>query len=249
MTPIELDSEIPPTWRERLADWLTRLQFAIYSTLAVCLIVLGFLWPRMFIVIPAGHEGVLYQTVAGGTVTNRRLGEGLRIIAPWNKLTIYEVRLQQKTLNFQVLSDEGLTLGVQVAVRFRPREEMLGYLHKDVGENYFERLIKPEIEAHVRRTFGSRPAHDLYATVSDVLQEIAQFPLIGRFEVGSGGVSSRPYVDVQDLKLVTIELPKIVDDSISEKYHQEQLMLAYKYKLEREGKRGRPQAHRGGRYS
>jgi hypothetical protein len=72
--------------------------------------------------------------------------------------------------------------------------------------------------------------------VRDVLQEIGQFSMLGRFEKSGRGTDSNPYVYVQDLKLIIIELPKVVENAIVEKYHQEQLMLAYKYRLEREVK-------------
>jgi regulator of protease activity HflC (stomatin/prohibitin superfamily) len=230
------EEEAPPTWRERLRDWLNRVQFVVYLLLVLLLLTIGFLWNRMFIVIPAGFRGVMYRTVQGGTVTERIWNEGLHVIPPWDKLTPYEVRLTQHTVKFNVLSDEGLSLGVQVVVRHRPEEDMLGYLQRDIGPDYFDRLIKPEVEAHIRRTFGGRPAHEIYASVRDVLQEMGQFPLIGRAEKTDKGMVSRPYLYVQELRLISVELPKIVEDAILEKYHQEQLMLAYRYKLEREEK-------------
>lgn len=236
MSQTEISPETLLTWRERWVNWLSRAQFVIYTTLVCCLLVLGFLWPRIFIMVPPGHLGVMYRTLNGGTVTNRTWGEGLHAIPPWDSLTIYEVRLQQKSLMLKMLSDEGLSLGVEVVVRFRPREEMLGYLQKDIGPEYFDRLVRPDVESHIRKTLGSRPAHEIYATVRDVLQELGQFPLVGRADKSQGVPTYEPYVHVQDLKLVIIELPKIVEDAIVEKYHQEQLMLAYRYKLEREQK-------------
>lgn len=68
------------------------------------------------------------------------------------------------------------------------------------------------------------------------MQEIGQFPLIGRTDKTDKGTVIRPYLAVQELKLIGIELPKIVEEAILEKYHQEQFMLAYRYKLEREEK-------------
>ncbi len=235
MTQTEINRTRSLNFRRRLADLFTQVQFVVFTTVVLCLLALGYLWHRMFVMVPPGFLGVMYRTVNGGTVTDRTWGEGLHVIPPWDRLYLYEVRMQQKTLDFKVLSDEGLTLGIEVVVRFRTDGEMLGYLQKDIGPEYFDRLIRPEIESHIRRTFGSRPAHELYATVRDVLQEIAQFPLIGRFEKAApGGPAARPYVHVQDLKIVIISLPKIVEEAIVEKYRQEQLMLAYKYKLERE---------------
>lgn len=240
MTSASVDIRPPNDKRWSLLDrfraWLPRAQTAVYSALILCLFMLGFLWSRMFMFVPPGCRGVMYRTVYGGTVTTRTWGEGLHVIPPWDKLTVYNIRLQQKTLDFKVLSDEGLTLGVKIAIRFRPEAEMLGHLQKDIGAEYFDCLIKPEVESHIRRTFGGRPAHEVYASGRDVIQEVGQFSLIGRLEKSPAGTVSTHYVHVQELKLIQIDLPKVVEDSIVEKYHQEQLMLAYRYKLDREEK-------------
>lgn len=231
-----MDREEPLSFREKLADWLTHAQFYIYCVLVLSLLLVGFLWHRTFFIVPAGNMGVVYRPLHGGTDTKNLLREGLHILVPWNYPTMYDVRLQQQTLDFKVLSDEGLSLSVQVVVRFRPNATMLGHLHKEIGPDYFERLIKPEIESHVRKVFGNRPAHELYATVREVLQELGHIAVQGRIETTERGPVSFPYVQLQDVKLVIIELPKIVENAILEKYQQEQLMLAYKYKLEREQK-------------
>lgn len=226
----------PPTLRERLVFWLSKVQFVTYTVLVLTLLALGFIWPRVFIIIAPGHRGVMYRIFHGGTVTDRFWGEGMHVIVPWDKLFSYETRLQQKELTFDALSDEGLTLGVSVSVRYRPDEEMLGFLHQDVGPEYFERLIKPEVEAHVRRTLGSRPAHEIYTSSRDILQELGQTPVLGRSTAEGGVSATRPYVNIQELKLIAVHLPQIVEASVAEKYRQEQLMLEYRYKLEREEK-------------
>lgn len=230
------DARHPLSFRARLASWMNQFQFLIYTSLLIALLLLGFLWERMFKFVLPGHLGVVYRTLYGGTVTDRTWGEGLHVIPPWDQMTMYEVRLQQRTLDLRVLSDEGLALGVQIVIRFRPNEETLGFLQKDIGPEYFDRLIKPEIESHIRRAFGGRPAHEIYSTVRDVLQELEQFSVLGRFVKSGRGTPVSPYVHIQDLKLTIIDLPKVVEDAIVEKYHQEQLMLAYRYKLERENK-------------
>jgi regulator of protease activity HflC (stomatin/prohibitin superfamily) len=225
-----------PTRRARLFRWMTRMQFALYSFLLLGLLIIAYLWPRMFVVIPPGSAGVMYRTVAGGTVTDRTWSEGLHVIPPWDRMYTYDLRLQRHELHFQVLSDEGLDLGVRLVVEYRPSPDMLGFLHKDIGEDYFADLIQPEIEAHIRKIFGARPAHEIYASVRDLLQEIGQISLIGKLDKDGQALAAKPYVFVQTLDLLQIELPKLVEDAIDEKYHQEQLMLAYRYKLEREEK-------------
>jgi len=223
-----------PTWRDRLREAFTTLQFYVYTLLVIALLLLGFVWPRMFIRVPAGHHAVLYQFFEDGTVTDQVWGEGFHVIAPWDTMTVYETRLQERRLEFSVLSDEGLDLAISVAIRYRPHRDQLGYLHQDIGPTYFERLVQPEVEAHVRRTFGNRPAHEIYASAKDVLQELRNIPMISRIDDEDFEDAELGYIDVQEIKLVDIDLPEIVKAAIAEKYRQEQLMLEYRYKLERE---------------
>lgn len=218
-----------PTRRERISAQLIRVQFWLFTAILVVLLSLAVMWPRIFITVPTGHRGVMFRFFAGGTVIGRTWPEGLHIIPPWDKMTLYDVRLQHQDLNFDVLSVEGLTLTVKVAARYQPNLEVLTYLHQDIGPEYFERLVRPEIEAHVRRTFGNRPAHELYASTRDMLQEMTQVPMLA-----SKVFPDEPYVEVERLKLTGIVLPAIVEAAIAEKYRQEQLMLEYEYKLERE---------------
>lgn len=220
--------------RELLFDWMNRAQFVIYTVLVLVLLLCGFLWPRVFISIPPGSSGVTYEFLGGGTNTEHIRGEGLNIIFPWDKIFIYETRLQHQSLKFDVLSGEGLSLSVEVVVRYRPRLDMLGHLHKDIGPEYFERLVKPEVQSHVRRTFGNRPAQEIYASVRDVLQELGRVPVLGKLDEAEGESAARAYVQILELKLVHVDLPTVVVGAIAEKYRQQQLMLEYEYKLKRE---------------
>ena len=53
-----------------------------------------------------GEAGVLFRTFGGGVVTDEPpLGEGFHIIAPWNKVYVYNVKQQEFFEgNMQVLS-------------------------------------------------------------------------------------------------------------------------------------------------
>ena len=59
-----------------------------------------------------GEAGVLFKTFGGGVVTDEPpLGEGFHIIAPWNKVYIYNVKQQEVfESKMQVLSSNGLEI-------------------------------------------------------------------------------------------------------------------------------------------
>ena len=43
-----------------------------------------------------GEAGVLFRTFSGGVVTDEKpLGEGFHIIAPWNKVYVYNTKQQE----------------------------------------------------------------------------------------------------------------------------------------------------------
>jgi regulator of protease activity HflC (stomatin/prohibitin superfamily) len=72
-----------------------------------------------------------------------------------------------------------------------------------------------------------------------VLQEISRVPLLGRTtRTASPGVDpvTEPYVHLEEIKLVAVELPPALVSAINEKQKQEQLTLEYKYRLQREDK-------------
>ncbi len=59
-------------------------------------IVLVVLIIKSAVTIGSGQAGVLYKTFSGGVVTEEPpMGEGFHIVAPWNKVFIYEVRQQE----------------------------------------------------------------------------------------------------------------------------------------------------------
>ena len=65
------------------------------------------------ITIGSGEAGVLYKTFDGGVVTDEPpLGEGFHLVAPWNKVIIYEVRQQELFEKMRVLSSNGLEIQI-----------------------------------------------------------------------------------------------------------------------------------------
>src|SRR5215469_16712462 len=74
---------------------------------------------EIFYTIPAGSVGVLWLRFFGGTVLHHYLSEGFHVIPPWDKIYIYDTRLQQLEQDFDVLSADGLKMRVNIAYRFQ----------------------------------------------------------------------------------------------------------------------------------
>ena len=210
---------------KRFAAWFKdHLPLFIVVTLIVVVFVV-FLWSRIFIIVRPGEAGVMYRTFTTGTETDTVYPEGLHVIWPFNQLTRYSTRTQILLHEFTVLTNRGLPIELRLAVRYHPIYELVGVLHQQVGPEYPERIILPQIESVLRRQIGQYSPEDIYTNKAGVLSNIITLAIE---EVG------RRFVNVEDIIIRELALPDSVRAAIEEKLIYEQQSLAYKFRLERE---------------
>ncbi|MDD5272688.1 MAG: prohibitin family protein, partial [Methylovulum sp.] len=211
------------------------LPAALTSTI-ILVILLTYFQPLIFITIEAGEEGVLYRRFVGGTVTDQIFREGFHIVWPWNKMTIYDTRIQQKSYSFTVLSAEGLKTELALSIRYYPRRNALGALHQQIGPDYLEKVVIPEVDNTLRILVGQMGIDELYTSKGNGLQSLI---------TKSIAETERNYVVIEDVVLRQIILPKKVEAAIETKIEQKQLAEAYQYRLvaeEQEAKRKKLEA-------
>ncbi|MDC3279829.1 prohibitin family protein [Gammaproteobacteria bacterium] len=197
--------------------------FVVLTLILAILIV--FLWSRIFIIVRPGEAAVMYRTFTTGTQTDIVYPEGLHIVWPFNQLTRYSTRTQILLHEFTVLTNRGLPIDLRLAVRYHPIYELVGLLHQQVGPEYPERIILPQIESVLRRQIGQYSPEDIYTNKAGVLSNIITLAIE---EVG------RRFVNVEDIIIRELRLPDPVREAIESKLIYEQESLAYKFRLERE---------------
>lgn len=214
-----------------------RNSLVVYIATLSLLLVMILLAPRIFIVIPAGHIGVLWRPFLDGTVTSRHYAEGLRIIPPWDEMIIYDARLQKNTRTYDTISSNGLSMQVEIAVRFRLDRDSAGLMHKLIGVDYPEVLVYPEIGSHARELIAGYTPEQLYTETRAFIQaEILERMVT---QLGSSMVSQNvrgKMLHVEDVLIRSIVLPKRVTEAIERKAEQQQVMLEYDFRIEREEK-------------
>jgi regulator of protease activity HflC (stomatin/prohibitin superfamily) len=229
----------------RVSDKIEEYLPNIIITCFVLLFILILFWNRIFITVQAGEGGVLYKRFSGGTVVDELYGEGLHLIYPWNIMAIYNLRVQNELHDLDVLTKEGLKITIKMAIRYHPDRNMVGVLHKFVGQDYFKIVVLPEIEATVRSYVVDDDLTNIYATLAtkSTFQEAVN-EAIGRV--------ARKFVTVDEVMITDIILPDQVDMAIQEKLTQQQLALAYDFRIireEKEAERKRVEAEGVSRYN
>jgi len=185
----------------------------------------AFFWRSIFIKIGPGEGGVLYRLFVGGTVTDKVYTEGLRVIFPWDTMYIYNARVQQVPDEFTVLSQDGLAIKIEISIRFRPQFDELGLLHRHVGPDYVEKVVKPEVQAEFRYVLGQYKPDEIYTSQGFILQTVVQ---------GSLAQIAERYILLDDVLIKSVTLPPSVAGAIESKLRAQQLLQEYTYRVDTE---------------
>lgn len=184
-----------------------------------------FFGPNIFVTIKEGEAGVMYLRFFGGTVRDKVYGEGLHVVWPWDKLRVYNVRIQESRRTVEVLDNTGLQFRLSVSIRYHPDYIVLPLLHQRVGPEYVDKVVIPEVEGVLRTMAGTLDAHGLYANEHEVQAKIVSLSM---------SQTADKYIVIDDVIIRSIELPEPLRIAIQKKREEEQLAEAYLYRLQRE---------------
>ncbi|MGC1517014.1 MAG: prohibitin family protein [Maribacter sp.] len=176
------------------------------------------------VTIDSGQAGVLYKTFGGGVVTDEApMGEGFHLVAPWNRVTVYEVRQQEVLEKMNVLSSNGLDIKLEASAWFEPIRNDLGKLHQEKGEDYIQRVLLPTIRSAARSVVGRYTPEQLYSSKRDAIQQEI-------FDETQKIVSGQ-YIQLNEILVRDVTLPPTIKDAIERKLKQEQESLEYEFRL------------------
>lgn len=180
----------------------------------------------MFLIIDAGERGVIFRPYTSGLDRENIYGEGFHVVAPWNKMYVYNVREQQREETMDVLDKNGLSINMDVTVRFNPNFDQISSLHERFGTNYINVLVVPEVRSSVRQVAGRYTAEEIYSTK----RQQVEGSIIEETRKTLGG----NFIDMRALLIRSINLPPQIKGAIESKLTQEQEALAYEFRLTRE---------------
>ncbi|MEY4671754.1 MAG: hypothetical protein RLZZ415_1633, partial [Pseudomonadota bacterium] len=154
----------------RVRSYFLRVRAKLLLRALVVLAVIVIIWPYVTVVIPAGKVGVLFRPLVGGTSISRPMMEGLNVYLPWNKITLYDTRIQVGKTQFEAVTSEGLHVRMGVVYRYRVHPSKAGRLHKVIGPNFTKILLEPAINAIVRKETSRYSSDEIYGARRSELQ-------------------------------------------------------------------------------
>jgi prohibitin 2 len=239
----------PPVGRTRYAWWRfveRHLPIAV-TYLMVATLTGVVLAPYVLVTVPSGFVGVLWKRFGGGTVLDPRQlkDEGMRFILPWNKLFLYDLRLQSATETYNAISRDGISLSASINIRYRLKRESIPQLHQSIGPGYVQALVSPEIGNRMREVIAEYTAEDVYSTkraeIQDKIRRRAEAMLGEKMMERPESEGGDPYriplyamLNLIDTLILGIELPPAVVSAINRKIEQYYISEEYKFRVARE---------------
>lgn len=193
---------------------------------------------NIFVVIPAGTTGV---KILFGKVRDKEISSGLHIVNPLMSIERMSIRTEEYTMSvmqgegqkasadqISALTNEGLPIDLDITVFYHLREDSASDVYKDLGLNFQEKIIRPEIRSIIRAVIAKYNAKDVYSEKrAEVSQEI-QNRMIESIEPRG--------IAIEQVLLRNVTLPAKLSSSIQEKLQAEQESQRYEFILQKETK-------------
>lgn len=197
---------------------MSRRRFRLWVGGLLAALLMLLLWNHIFIPIGSGESGVLWSRLGGGTMLDRRFGEGYWVIWPWDRMAVYDLRYQEMHGKADVLTSDGLHVAMDVTIRYRPRAHDLTKLHQSVGPRYREIALWPDTIAALQQAVNRLKPEELAVP--------GETDLAQRVEAAARRSVERLGVDLDRVLITRVTLPERVQAQIQEKLADEQKVLS-----------------------
>lgn len=198
----------------------------VVAIVVLAIIIIGAFSSSIFYTVEATERAVIFYKFSGGLDKDNVITPGLHVKAPWNEAYVYEVTETKQEEGMDVLDKNGLSIAVDVTVRFFPMPDRIGFIHETFNRGYVDKLVIPEVRSSVRQVMGRFTAEEIYSTKrSEVETAII---------TETSKVLEENNIIMKALLIRSINLPPQIKQAIENKLEQEQEALAYQFRLEKE---------------
>jgi len=174
-------------------------------------------------VIKSGQQAMKWSPYGKGLKTEKVYKDGIVWIWPWNGMVSYNTQWQTFSENVAILTKDELHINLRVSVTLRPIESELPELELEVGQDYYNNVVKPEFVSLTRNVFSNYE----YNIVSPKSPEIEAAIFAGLVESVKG-----KHLEFDNVTVDHIIYPTVVTSAVNRKLAVEQDIQQKDYEIE-----------------
>ena len=162
--------------------------------------------------VDPGKRGLRWSPLSGG-LEKESLKDGFYWKAPWNDVFVYDVRYQSFTEKVDALTADDLSVSLHAAITMSPIAEEVYFLAQEVGNNWYQQLVRPQFLSAVRGVVAQYTMVTLPERSSEIgnkIEAVMVESLKGR------------HLNIYSVALSEIEFSKMVLQAIEQKQAKEQ---------------------------
>jgi regulator of protease activity HflC (stomatin/prohibitin superfamily) len=204
------------------------LPYIILAVIAI-FVIMG-ISSSIFYTINNSESAIIFYKFGSGLNKDEVITQGFHMKAPWNTLYTYTINETSSDEKMDVLDKNGLSIHVDVTVRYNPMANKIGYIHEKFyrtsTSDYITVFVIPEVRSTVRQVMGRYTAEEIYSTKRAAVETAIR--------TETEAILQKNFVNAPAVLIRSIELPEQIKGAIENKLQQEQEALAYQFRLDKE---------------
>jgi prohibitin 2 len=211
-----------------------RSRLIMLGVLAVIIIVL---LANTVLIIDAGEMAVIFNQVSGG-LSSRNPGTNI-LIPGLQKPILYDTRVQTYTMAatyaegekrgddaIETLTKDGQMVTMDLSVRFHIDPMRVTNLHREIGPDYINKIVRPEIRNQIRLAVSGYPVTEVYTEKRSEIQNQTQENLKKKF--------NQSYLILDEVLIRNIRFSPEFEKAIEQKQIAQQEAQRMQYVLDKE---------------
>jgi prohibitin 2 len=206
-----------------------------------------FVLSQTFVIVQAGERAVVFSDLSG--VQAYQLTEGFHLNLPlvWH-ITKYDIKTRTYTMSgsaqesslpaesrseseqvpddsLTALTSDGLPVTLDLSIRFHVDPDNVWRLHKQIGPDFIDRVVRPQARSIARMTFAGFPVIDVYSGKRQAIVDGISTQLREKFQ--------KNYLVLDEVLLRDIRFPPEFQATIEQKQVAQQAAEQMVYELQR----------------
>jgi len=193
---------------------------------------------KIYIVVDPGEKAVIFNKATG----NLRVtpNEGFYFLVPLiEQPTVYDMRARTYTMSIatlegeikgddslQALTADGQTVLLDISVRYHPDPENLDKLHRRLGIDFVNKVLRPQVRSIVRMIVSEYPVLDVYSGKRLLIQSEIDKSLRESFK--------KNFIVCEEVLLRNVQFSTEFQQAIENKQIAQQEAQRMKYVLEKQ---------------
>lgn len=182
----------------------------------ICLMI-----PSCITTIPAGSAGLSWYPYSGG-LSSEIKNPGTYYTGLTEDIVIYNTQWHPHKEKIDVITRDDLAIDVIVSITIRPITSQIYNLHKEIGKDYYENVVKQDFRTSVRNAFTQYPMIQVPKNTQTIVKEIKNMmneKLTGK------------HIEIGNVNIDDIAYSKSLMDVIQNKIAKEQELETMKFEL------------------